>query len=192
MPPTLADYLFLQSYLTAEQQLLAIQNFQRPANTTAYTAPTATAAGSLIGQSAASAAANIPLAFTPSPIDSSALIAKGRIEFVQVWDTAPTAKSLRVHLIKGATAPAVTSLDGGVITFSGVARDKYLGFVDLVLQPGPFGGSQGHNDLIRIPYSLDQTTAPAEKVWTFLEALTPFAPGSGSTFYEALTVSRSQ
>lgn len=185
---SLADYLFLQSYLTAEQYVSGVVVLTRPATTPTFTAPTGTTPGSMLGQNA-SGASCASLEFAVPPISAANAKSRGKVAYARVRSLSSTAvKSVRLHLFK-ATAPIVpASGDNQLISVTGLPTGASIGYMDVALQPDAQGGAEGFSDLYRLPYELDVATG--EKVEVFIEALTAFVGVSSGVWHVQLATDR--
>lgn len=185
---SLSDFLYLQGYLTAEQWVSTVATLTRPASAPTFTAPTSSAAGSMLGQNA-SAASCLSLEFAIPPISATNAKARGKIAYARVRSLSSTAaKSIRLHLFKATAQVVPASGDNQLISVTGLGTGAYIGYIDVALQPDPSGGAQGTSDLVRIPYELDVATS--EKVEVFIEALTAFAGVSGGVWHVQLAADR--
>lgn len=145
------------------------QTFTRPVDTTPYSANTGSVTGDLMANSiTAGAVAALPFAV---PAIVAGRTATGAISYIELGMSAPHAATVRVHLFR-TTAPTVTNGDNGALLVSNFDFDKYLGFVDVVLAPGPAGGSIGKTEC-SVPYS----KADGDVIYLLLEnfatAITP-------------------
>lgn len=154
----------------------AAASFTRPANATAYTAPTTTTPGQLIANNTA-AGSVVPLSWVVPPFVATDT-ARGLIsEFQLDYPTAVTG-TVRVEFF--AAAPTVTAGDGAAYAYSApTSLDTRLGYVDIALTPNGRGGASGGSDSVRLAY---QGTAVGNfTLYALLSSQTALASTSGGT-----------
>ncbi len=140
----------------------------RPADTTAYAAATATTPGDLMANST-TAASVTPMSWAVPPIlagdTPQGLISQFQLELG--WAFTGT---VRVEFFN--VAPTVTNGDNGAYALSNTTLDNRLGFLDVAVTPNGAGGAGGGSDSVRLAYT-------GATIWALLQSITAITPTSG-------------
>lgn len=148
------------------------QSFNRPANATAYSI------GDLIANNTSNASVNA-LAFTGATLSGSG--GSGRIVQLIASKSNNAAARIRYHFLK--TNHAVTNGDNGLLVFTSLDLDNYIGYMDV-----SFAGTDdavGNNGaLVGMSYDppLDYVLSSGDTIYCIAEALTAYTPASGETY----------
>lgn len=163
----------------------ATTTFTRPADTTAYTAPTGATQGDLIANSTTAGPVALPAFAVPSISNSGT--AEGIVSRLSVnFATRKAAFTVRAHVFVGSTAPTFTNGDNGAIACSNIGvNTRYIGFVDLVTAPG-VAGSYGVDDSLGLEYSKGN----ADSIYVALEALSAITPANAEVITVGIGVQR--
>ena len=147
--------------------------FTRPANTTAY------AAGDLIANSV-TAGSVVPLSFTGATLGGSG--GSGFVTGGQLTKSGSVACSIRVHILK--TSHAVTNGDNGLLVFTSLDVDNYIGFVDFTFDGTALTaiGSSSAEVATAYDWALPYVLSSTDTLYFFLQAKTAFTPANAGTF----------
>lgn len=161
--------------MTTSVYIPAAVSFTRPNDSTAYSGQTSTQPGDVIANSTTAGSVSAPSFAIPSISGSGN--AEGVISLVEVQVDLGFYATIRAHLFK-TTAPTVANGDNGRLAVSNFDIDKYLGYVDVPMSPGPTGGGIGVVDKANIPY----TKATGDSIYVLLESAISFTPNGANVF----------
>jgi len=164
----------------------AAYSFTRPANATAYTAPTTTTPGQMIANATAFGSV-VPMSFVVPPFVVTDT-PKGLITEFQLDYPTPVTGTVRVEFFR--VAPTLTvGGDGSAYAYATpTSLNDRLGYVDIALTPNGRGGSSGGSDSIRLAY---HGAAPGDMtLYALLSSQTALASTIGGTITGKPTVLR--
>ena len=146
--------------------------FTRPSNTTAY------AVGDLVANSTTAGSV------TPYSFTGATLLGSGGSGFITggvLTKSGSVACSIRAHFLK--TAHAVTNGDNGLLVFTSLDPENYIGYIDFDFEGSALtnigSSAEVANALTApIPYVL----ASGDTLYVFLQAKTAFTPANAGVF----------